>query len=452
MTVDAAERIPLEIRLPTNADGADLHVSWHTNEDPRPRSSPLHRIVLPWAPAARSESAGALAADIPELKGGNWARGRRIFFSDEAQCSKCHAIHGQGAALGPNLTNLPERDYSSVLRDISEPSFAINPDFITQRIVLKNGRIVTGSARTDGDDLLVGDEKGQVTRVRRADIDEAAPTGVSIMPEGIAKLLGPAKLRDLMTFLLTDPPHMTEYGRDPPPEPRRRSDVEAVLAGATPVSQPARNLRIVLVAGRKDHGVGEHDYPAWQRVWSRLLRMAENVSVTTADEWPTPQDVQTADVLVFYQQGKWTPARARDIDNFLSRGGGLVYIHFAVDGGKDAPGFAQRIGLAWQEGQSKYRHGPLDLGFDTGAKHPIGRNFAAVHFHDESYWRLVGDRRLLSLIATGVEDGESQPLFWTLEPSKGRVFVSIPGHYAWTFDDPLFRILLLRGIAWTARE
>jgi type 1 glutamine amidotransferase len=32
------------------------------------------------------------------------------------------------------------------------------------------------------------------------------------------------------------------------------------------------------------------------------------------------------------------------------------------------------------------------------------------------------------------------------------VFVSIPGHFTWTFDDPLFRVLILRGIAWTANE
>ena len=31
-------------------------------------------------------------------------------------------------------------------------------------------------------------------------------------------------------------------------------------------------------------------------------------------------------------------------------------------------------------------------------------------------------------------------------------FVSILGHYSWTFDDPLFRLLLLRGIAWSAGE
>jgi type 1 glutamine amidotransferase len=65
---------------------------------------------------------------------------------------------------------------------------------------------------------------------------------------------------------------------------------------------------------------------------------------------------------------------------------------------------------------------------------------------------LTGDAAKVNLLATGMEEGQEQPLFWTLEPSKGRVFVSIPGHFAWTFDDPLFRILLLRGIAWTAKE
>ena len=40
----------------------------------------------------------------------------------------------------------------------------------------------------------------------------------------------------------------------------------------------------------------------------------------------------------------------------------------------------------------------------------------------------------------------------TMEREKGRVFVCIPGHYMWTFDDPLYRVLVLRGIAWAAGE
>jgi type 1 glutamine amidotransferase len=43
-------------------------------------------------------------------------------------------------------------------------------------------------------------------------------------------------------------------------------------------------------------------------------------------------------------------------------------------------------------------------------------------------------------------------LFWATPSGHGRVFVSIPGHFSWTFDDPLVRVLLLRGIAWTANE
>jgi type 1 glutamine amidotransferase len=54
------------------------------------------------------------------------------------------------------------------------------------------------------------------------------------------------------------------------------------------------------------------------------------------------------------------------------------------------------------------------------------------------------------VLASGVEEGKPQPLFWVREEGTGRVFVSIPGHYAWTFDDPLFRLLVLRGIAWAA--
>jgi type 1 glutamine amidotransferase len=187
-------------------------------------------------------------------------------------------------------------------------------------------------------------------------------------------------------------------------------------------------------------------------VWKYLLAMAENTRVTTADTWPTKEDLAAADVLVFYQQGTWTSERAREIDQFLARGGGLVYIHYAVDGGQDAPGFAQRIGLAWQGGRSKFRHGPLDIDFTPGKEHPIARNFDKVHFHDESYWNLVGDRQRIQLLGTGVEDGAPQPLFWTATSGKGRVFVSILGHFSWTFDDPLFRTLLLRGIAWSAGE
>lgn len=450
-TVAAKSRLPVEVTLPTGEGRPDLRVSWSTAEDHRLRAFPLRRFILPWAPATKTEQPALLATDLPELQGGNWTRGKRVFFSEQAACFKCHAVRGEGGQVGPDLSNLPHRDYASVHRDITLPSFAINPDFITHVVALKSGLTRTGPIRTVGDNLLISDEQGRITTVPKSDIEEMAASKISVMPEGLPELLGPDRMKDLLTFLLTDPPHMPDYGRGTPPEPRTRAAVAVLLQGGEPVTA-VRPIKIVLVSGNKDHGPGEHDYPAWQVVWSRLLKMADGVTVTTAQDWPSADEFSSAQVLVFYQQGKWTPERARDIDAFLQRGGGLVYLHYAVDGGQDAPGFAQRIGLAWQGGRAKFRHGLIDLGFHTGASHPITRNFGRTQFYDESYWQLSGDRSKITLLATGPEDGADQPLFWTIEPSQGRVFVSILGHFSWTFDDPHFRILILRAIAWSAQQ
>jgi putative heme-binding domain-containing protein len=389
---------------------------------------------------------------IPELDGGSWASGRRLFFSEAALCSKCHAVQGTGGHIGPDLSNLIHRDYASVLRDVSTPSFAVNPDFITHNVLLLDGRVFNGTLRTEGDNVLISDTQGNVTTVTREEIESSVPTAKSIMPDDISKKLSPEQMRDLLTYLLMPAPHMPLDNPQDPPPLRTRAEVQAVLAGAPEPPEPIRPLHVVLVAGEKDHGPGEHDYPAWQKVWAELLPIAPETSVSTAWDWPSDDDFEKADVLVFYQHGTWTPERAAQIDAFLARGGGLVYIHYAVDGGPDAPGFAQRIGLAWRGGQSKFRHGPLDLGFETGAGHPISRNLENLKLVDESYWNLVGDPQGVQLIASGDEEGVAQPLFWTYEPKGGRVFVSIPGHFSWTFDDPLFRVLLLRGIAWTAGE
>lgn len=248
------------------------------------------------------------------------------------------------------------------------------------------------------------------------------------------------------------PTAMPRDYKGPRPKPRSKAEVEAVLAGAPASSGATKSLHVVLVAGKKDHGKGEHDYPAWQKAWAALFGLADKVEVITAWEWPAREEFQKADVLVFYQHGDWTPQRATDIDAFLDRGGGLVYIHWAVDGREDAPGFAKRIGLASRGGKIKYRHGPLDLSFNRQPQHPITRNFDKLHLVDESYWLLTGELSPDRVLATATEENAPRPLFWSIEHAKGRVFVSIPGHYSWTFDDPLFRILLLRGTAWVARE
>jgi putative heme-binding domain-containing protein len=385
-----------------------------------------------------------------ELEGGSWAAGRRVFHSEQALCAKCHTIDGAGGAIGPNLSNLRQRDYASVLRDVTNPNYAINPDYISYTLRLEDGRVLSGTVRSDGDALLVGDEKGDVAKVARADVAEMKASTASVMPKDVHQKLGDAKLRDLLTYLLTPPPSMPLESPLPPPAPRSRDELAAVLAGAPQPPEKTRLIRVVLVAGPKDHGPGEHDYPAWQKAWKELLALDETTIVETAWEWPSKEQLAAADALVVYQHGRFDAQRAKDLDAFLARGGGATFIPWAVDGNPDGKGFAERIGLA-VGGAIGFRHGDMTLDL-TLAKHPIVRGFDRVRLVDETYWKMVGDLGRLTLLGTAVEDGAPTPQMWVREHGKGRVFVSIPGHYSWSFDDPLFRVLLLRGIAWTARE
>ena len=451
---ESGRLVQAEIRLAdvTPQAALSLNVSYTTAEDQRVRPLTPNRTLLPWVRLSDEGDETLLVAQPKELEGGSWARGWKIFHDPQNGCEKCHTVQGQGAKIGPDLSNLIHRDYASVMRDITQPSFAINPDYLASAIILNDGRVLTGVVRSTLGQLHVGDATGKTTILDPAEVEEMKASSVSIMPEGLLKTFNPEQTRDLLTYLLTPGPSMPRESIGVRrPVPRSITEVNAILSDAPAGPAEWRPLRVVLVAGPKDHGPGEHDYPAWMKAWSELLSIGQNVEIVTAMDWPEPAEFQRADIMVFYQRGEWNALRAVAIDGFLERGGGLVYVHFAVDGQQDAPGFAKRIALAWGQG-AKYRHGPLTLHFNHDPEHPVSRGFTTLKLIDESYWNLTGELPHNRVLGWGNEDNQPQPLFWSLEQGRGRVFVSIPGHYSWTFDDPLFRVLLLRGIAWSAGE
>jgi putative heme-binding domain-containing protein len=457
LTLTPKPHQPLDVTVTCRTDKDReplIHFAWHTAEDPRDRSFPLRRFLLPWARPEQPSGFGKVPTR-PEIQGGDWARGREIFFSERALCGKCHTVRGHGAALAPDLSNLVSRDFASVHRDISDPSAAINPDYVAHEVALKNGTTVTAVVRPGlAGKLVLGLGAGASLEVGAEDIVSQKPLQASLMPAKLDEALGARDFRDLMAFLLTEPPLMGVYAAEGKPSPRPSEAVAAALAGAPDPAEPTRPLTIVLVSGPKDHGVGEHDYPRWRDVWSRLFSLADRTTLMLADDWPSQEQWAVADAVVFYRRGDWSLGRARDFDAFLLRGGGAVFIHWAVEGGSEAGGLAARIGLASHSAQTKYRHGPIELVFDPATRHPVARGLNHLGFVDETYWNLVpGDGAAPTIIARAQEDGATHPQFWTTEPpGGGRVFVSIPGHYSWTFDDPLFRIILLRGLAWSARE
>ena len=270
------------------------------------------------------------------------------------------------------------------------------------------------------------------------------------------------------------------------PRPANRADVERVLAAARAMrgeQMPERLLKIVLLADRKDHGPGAHDYPLWQSRWALLLGGAEasdaeaanmhgtdrpdpalqqgapQVRVSTATAWPSETQWKTADLIVVFCYVAWTPERIAQVTRFLERGGGLVVIHAATwTKPKPSAEVASILGVG---GFTRYRHGTVELE-TVQPEHPVCLGLPAkLRLTDETYWPptppVAPDR--VQVLAGSREQTEPdqygvslQPMFWTYTLGTGRVFGCVLGHYSWTFDDPYFRLWLLRGMAWAAND
>lgn len=180
-----------------------LDVSFATVRDPRPRAMPTRRFLMPFAvpPPADVDS-----REIPEIAGGNFEAGRRLF-EGKAACANCHQLRGKGVRVGADLGNLVHRDYASVLRDIREPNATLNPDAIGYTVVMTDGRTLTGTRLGEtADELQLAIPGGMPAVLKKAEIEEIVPLKLSLMPGEIDKLLSAEELRDLMTYLLTEPP------------------------------------------------------------------------------------------------------------------------------------------------------------------------------------------------------------------------------------------------------
>lgn len=448
--------IPFELTVSTGPEEIGLTASWFTDRDRRRRAFPLRRFFMPWAGARAEVLASKERAQMPELTGGNWLRGKKMFFNEPQNCQRCHSIRGEGQHVGPDLSNLVFRDYASVLRDIQQPSATLNPDFLSYNIQTRQGDdVITAVLQSEtADKIVVIDGNAQTRALSKADVASIKPSAISFMPEGLLQSVSPAQLKDLMTFLLTIPLEPAQVRISGEPAPRKALELAAALkevsnGAVLAPCKPGESLKIVLCSGPKDHGESEHDYPLWQKRWNTLLSQDEHIHVESAWEWPKPEQFNTADAIVFYSGNHgWTISREHELESFLGRGKGVAFIHLALDGHEEPQTLAKVTGLAWKGGVSKFRHGPLNLAF---APNPVA-GFKSMELVDESYWNLIGDAKDIKVIASSTEDGGAQPQVWEREYAGGRVFVCIPGHYVWTFDDPVYRALLLRGIAWAAGQ
>jgi len=139
---------------------------------------------------------------VPDLGGGVAKRGEKLFFSEQARCSQCHAFGGRGGTVGPDLTSVGRKGKEQIYRSIAAPSAEIAPEYVPYTVATRDGRVLAGIVRAEGADAIrVTDAGAKSTTLRRDEIDQIRPSGTSIMPVGLAGGLGEAGVRDLIAFL-----------------------------------------------------------------------------------------------------------------------------------------------------------------------------------------------------------------------------------------------------------
>lgn len=158
----------------------------------------LHALISPAAenPAPGDEHAGA-----------------EIFWGEKAACSTCHNIHGRGARIGPDLTNIGRlRPLGLIKESVLNPSrewqnsgrlnsaSRLGQEDVTLRLI--DGSIIQGIARNRNNySLQVVDRSGKLYLLSMRDVEEIAIRDRSLMPQNYGRLLSAEELKNLFSFL-----------------------------------------------------------------------------------------------------------------------------------------------------------------------------------------------------------------------------------------------------------
>lgn len=226
-------------------------------------------------------------------------------------------------------------------------------------------------------------------------------------------------------------------------------------------------VRALLITGHNNH-----NWPYTSRVHEETLEATGRFVVDiTEDPQTTLADraglaayrVFILDYNDFHEARRWGEAAERNFVEAVEGGVGVVAIHSANNAFKGWTEYERMLGLMWREGTGHGEFHRFDVEI-VDKDHPITRGMAGMKDHpDELYHRLAnpqGARPRMLMRAMSAEKGGSgqvEPMAFTLEYGKGRVFATPLGH-VWANQastkasvlDPQFRALVARGAEWAA--
>ena len=245
----------------------------------------------------------------------------------------------------------------------------------------------------------------------------------------------------------------------------------ALVYGADVQVQKAPKVQVLVITGQNGH-----DWRGTTPVLREELEVPGRFEVHVTEEFrgAGPETLAPYDVVVLnYFDGKkpqlrWGDRADNALLDFVRSGKGVVIYHFSVAAFDGWTEFEKMCGGNWRPNQG---HHSAKHDFTVQIRdedHPITRGLtkSLPQPNDELYanlkWQPEG---AFHVLATAWDDhalyngkakqpvpgpGIDQPMLWTVDYGKGRVFVTALGHDVQAVKTPAFVTTFTRGVEWAA--
>jgi type 1 glutamine amidotransferase len=219
-----------------------------------------------------------------------------------------------------------------------------------------------------------------------------------------------------------------------------------VVAGSSPAADavPRGKIKLLMVHN------GGHDFQGFRAVMDELLAKTGDFDVTVAENFDVlkAENIKKFDEVLFYGSGGdfTDTAQEKGLEEFVKQGGGMVGVH-ATDAHKKSDVYWRMIGGRFTtHGGGKFRIVVLDK------KHPVMVTIEDFEISDETYRNNYHPEAKLHWLGRIDRGEEKEPMIWTQEIGKGRMFNTTLGHGKESWTNPAFQRLVVRGLYWAAGQ
>jgi putative heme-binding domain-containing protein len=364
---------------------------------------------------------------------GDAVRGKVLFTK---HCAACHKLHGEGGAVGPDLTTADRKNRSYLLAQIVDPSGYIRPEYVVQNVLTTDDRKLSGIATEAGETITlvtVINDQPLKTAISKNDIAAIRPSAISLMPEKLLDTLGDPQIADLFAYLMADAPAPSTPPRSPP-------------------GKESRKIKVGLVSGSFEYKSDE-SLVAFQK-YLESNYIVECIPIFARAEkdkdLPGLEKLASCNVVIFFTRRLQLEGRALDlVKEYVKSGKPLLGIRTASHGFQNWLAMDKEV--FGGDYQSHYGANMICKvnRVEKAKDHPVLRGVTDFKSNGSLYKNtaLATDATVL---LTGSIPEHTEPVAWVREKDAQRVFYTSLGHPN-DFQDDNFRQLLVNAIAWTTK-